>query len=186
MTSDILFEPDFVTDSLRLFVRLLEQVTWDDRMRSRKTACYGEAYNYSDMTYATAAMHPLLVPIVDALERKLVYRSNNCLLNYYEDGGSTMGFHSDSEDDLMAGTGVAIISLGAERALTFRSKREKSVRDFPLPSGSLLYMPPGIQQTWKHAILRQEGVGGPSVLPSGSFEMWRHRRPEHFIHNLRI
>ncbi len=72
-----------------------------------------------------------------------------------------MGFHSDSEEEIVSGTGVAIVSLGAERGITFRSAQDKTNQHtYPLASGSLLYMPPGLQQGWKHAILKQEGAGG--------------------------
>ena|SRR5579871_3035054 len=158
---DLVLEHGFVADSGQLYAALAEGVEWDERMRARKTACFGQAYNYSGMTYATVPMHPLLVPIVDSLELKLSYRFNNCLLNFYEGGEATMGFHSDSEEEIVSGTGVAIVSLGAERGITFRNVHDKSIQHtYPLPSGSLLYMPPGMQQDWKHAILRQEGVGG--------------------------
>ena len=72
-----------------------------------------------------------------------------------------MGFHSDSEKELVPETGVAIVSLGAERSITYRSRQDKQAQySYPLPSGSLLYMPPQLQQHWKHAILKQEHTGG--------------------------
>ncbi|MFT5096791.1 MAG: alkylated DNA repair dioxygenase AlkB, partial [Psychrobacter okhotskensis] len=40
------------------------------------------------------------------------YLPNNCLVNYYLDGSSKMGFHSDDTSQLADGTGVAILSLG--------------------------------------------------------------------------
>lgn len=36
------------------------------------------------------------------------------------DGTSSMGYHSDQTDNLEKNTGIAIISLGAERILRFR------------------------------------------------------------------
>jgi alkylated DNA repair dioxygenase AlkB len=157
----LLLEPGFVSNHEELYEQLVAGVPWDERMRARKTASYGVAYNYSWMTYPTVAMHPLLVPLVDRLEPKIGYRPNNCLLNYYPDGGSTMGFHSDSEEEIVPGTGVAIVSLGAERSITFRSKHnEQAEYSYPLPGGSLLYMPPQFQQDWQHGILKQENTGG--------------------------
>ena len=157
---DVLFEPCLVADHAGLFAGLVEQVAWDERMRARKTACFGRPYNYSSVTYPEVTMHPLLVPVAELLERRLGHLPNNCLLNYYESAASTMGFHSDSEDELVPGTGVAIVSLGAERAITFRSKQDRRVEHrLSLPGGSLLYMPAGLQKHYKHAILEQEGAG---------------------------
>ena len=71
-----------------------------------------------------------------------------------------MGFHSDATDELAPGTGVAIVSLGAERSITFQSKPDKQIeRSYPLKSGSLLYMSAEVQDSWKHAILKQAETG---------------------------
>lgn len=105
-------------------------------------------------------MHPLLDTHIELLEVYLGYRPNNCLLNYYADGNSRMGFHSDSEQQIVPGTGVAIISLGSERTITFRRKADRrGEHDFSLPPGSLLYMPPDIQHDWEHGIPSSEHSG---------------------------
>lgn len=164
MKPDILLDEAFLTDGDALFAQLAEGVVWDERMRARKTASFGTAYNYSGITYGAVPMHPLLVPIVEKLEARLGFRPNNCLLNFYESGESTMGFHSDSTDELMPGTGVAIVSLGTERSITFQSKQDKQIQhSYPLKSGSLLYMSAEIQHAWKHAILKQDSVSGGRI-----------------------
>jgi alkylated DNA repair dioxygenase AlkB len=158
---DILIEELFVPDAQELYGILAAEVLWDERMRSRRTATFGQAYNYSGITYASVPMHALLVPIVKCLESRLGFRPNNCLLNFYESGDSTMGFHSDSIEELVPGTGVAIVSLGAERHIMFQYKRGKKEEfEYLLKNGSLLYMSPEIQQNWRHAILKQQETGG--------------------------
>jgi alkylated DNA repair dioxygenase AlkB len=153
-------EEGFVPDSLALFEHLLKSIAWDDRMRARKAASFGLPYNYSGITYNPTPFPDPLLPLLDGLEQRLGYRPNNCLAHYYADGSSTMGFHSDSIAELVPGTGIAIVSLGAERALTFRHQADrKRVESYPLPSGSLLYMSPEMQRDWKHAILAEENVG---------------------------
>jgi alkylated DNA repair dioxygenase AlkB len=80
---------------------------------------------------------------------------NNCLLTYYPDGRSRMGFHSDSEAGIVPGTGVAIVSLGAQRPLRFRVTARPDERiDYVLAPGSLLFMPPRVQAEWQHALPR--------------------------------
>ncbi len=158
---EILQQPGFVSDPDTLYAALVAEVAWEEQIKARKTASFGAAYNYSRLTYPVTPMLPRLVPVVAALEAALGFRPNNCLLNFYEDGGASMGYHSDSTEGLAPDTGVAIVSLGAERTLTFRSKADTDEKyAYPLPSGSLLYMSAVIQDDWKHAVLKQDTAGG--------------------------
>ncbi|NHZ79026.1 alpha-ketoglutarate-dependent dioxygenase AlkB [Massilia sp. CCM 8695] len=138
----------------------MSTVTWDERMKARKTASFGASYNYSQIVYAESPMPPLLDILCARLEGELGFRPNNCLLNYYPDGRSSMGFHSDETDGLADGTGVAIISLGSVRAMAYRNKLDAALRvDYPLPNGSLLYMSEHVQQEWMHAIPKDPHAG---------------------------
>jgi len=129
-------------------------------MRARKTASFGVSYDYSGVEYPQTEMHPMLLPVCDRIESELGFRPNNCLLNYYPNGDSTMGYHSDSSEELRDGTGVAIVSLGAERLIVYRSKKDKQVKyKYQLKSGALLYMSKEIQEHWMHAIPKQNGCG---------------------------
>ena len=158
-TPEATVKPSFLTpdEATALFDSLLTQVQWDERMKARKTACFGQTYDDSGVDYQVVTMHPLLISLCDAIERQLGFRPTNCLLNYYETGRSTMGFHSDATHNLAEGTGVAIVSLGSERNLTFRSKTDQSlVIHLPLPHESLFYMTQLTQDYWTHAVKRTE------------------------------
>ncbi len=158
---DLLIQENFIAEPETLYQALASGVVWDEQIRARKTASFGQAYNYSGISYDVKPLDPLLIPVVDALENKLGFRPNNCLLNFYETGDSTMGYHSDSTEELVPGTGVAIVSLGTERKITFRGKANTEERfHYPLRSGSLLYMSQEVQHQWKHAILKQASAGG--------------------------
>lgn len=151
--------PAFLTpaDASSLFEALLLEVTWDERMKARKTACFGQTYDDSGVDYALVPMHPRLVPVCTQIQEALGFQPTNCLLNYYENGRSSMGFHSDATYNLAEGTGVAILSIGAERNLTFRSKADPSVQvNYPLPHGSLFYMSQATQDHWTHAVKKTE------------------------------
>ena len=81
-------------------------------------------------------------------------------MNYYLDGNSKMGFHSDSSEELLPNSGVAIISLGSERDIAYRKIENKDVKvRYSLKPGSLLYMTDELQQEWQHAIPAHKGVG---------------------------
>lgn len=158
---NLIINNDFVPDSHLLFDRLISIIDWDDRMRARKTASFGSPYNYSDIFYESCPMLAEIVPILDKLEERFGFRPNNCLVNYYPNGDSTMGFHSDSIEELIGDTGISIISLGTERAIAFQNKQNKSQQySYLLKSGSLLFMSQDIQRHWKHAILKQRETSG--------------------------
>ena len=143
----------FVPKSDSLYQLLVESVTWDESMRARKTASFGVPYNYSHVQYPESEMPAELTRIGERIRWHFDMLPNTCLVNYYPTGESSMGFHSDATEELKAGTGIAIISLGAVRTLSFQSKEDKSVVvDFSLEPGSLLFMPLAVQEDWKHGL----------------------------------
>jgi alkylated DNA repair dioxygenase AlkB len=153
------FRPGFLTDSQWLFDQLVTEVAWDDRIRARRVASFGVPYNYSGTVWPDAPLPDTILPVSAAIARVVGYEPNNCLLNYYPDGGSTMGYHSDSVSELEPGTGISIVSLGATRTLSFRRESDRSeVHALALEGGSLLHMTAAMQPLWKHAVLRTEGV----------------------------
>jgi alkylated DNA repair dioxygenase AlkB len=149
------------TAATELYNKLRDRIEWDERISARKTACFGLPYNYSGLSYKFQPIHPLLQPLCARLEQTLGFEPNSCLINYYEDGRSKMGFHSDEIDNLEDGTQIIIISLGVERKLAFRSKVDYSQRlQYLLPHGSLMYMSQQTQEFWSHAIKRANVMDG--------------------------
>jgi alkylated DNA repair dioxygenase AlkB len=150
----IWIEVGFLPDSEALFAHLVTSVAWDERMRTRKAASFGVPYNYSGIEWPAAPFPPILLPVLSRVAQRLGQQPNNCLAHYYPNGTATMGFHSDATEDLEPGTGIAVVSLGAGRTISFRSQRDKQrLEHYRLPGGSLLYMTPEMQRDWKHAIL---------------------------------
>jgi hypothetical protein len=163
-TGAIWIDETFLRGSEALFGELLTSTVWDERMRARKAASFGVPYNYSGIAWPAAPFPDLRLPVLKRVAERLGQRPNNCLAHYYPDGTSAMGFHSDAIDDLMPGTGIAVVSLGTERAITFRCQHDKQrLEHYRLPSGSLLYMTPEMQDDWKHAILAAEQIQGGRI-----------------------
>ena len=123
----ITYIENFIDNPSILFEILKADVDWDDRMKTRKTASFGKAYNYSQISYPFQEFPDELVSIIDSIENTLNFEPNNCLINYYLDGKSKMGFHSDQTDILYERTGVAIISVGETRTLRFRNIEDKKL-----------------------------------------------------------
>jgi alkylated DNA repair dioxygenase AlkB len=160
MEPPIKIEDGFYSDHEVLFESLLTSSQWDDRMSARRTASFGRPYNYSQIEYPETPIPFELQALLGMLEKRLSIQFNNCLLNFYETGDNVMGFHSDETTGLVSGTGVAIVSLGSIRHITYRSKTQPEIqRSFPLKPGSLLYMDDVVQENWMHAIKRQKDAG---------------------------
>jgi alkylated DNA repair dioxygenase AlkB len=157
----ILYIEKFVRHPDKLFKVLKTHVAWDERMAARKTASYGKAYNYSQMAYPYQEFLPELEAINIQLEPVIGFKPNNCLINYYLDGRSKMGWHSDQTDILHEGTGIAIVSIGETRIIQFRDiVAPEKIIDYALPAGSLIYMTQEVQAHWQHAIPRSDTEQG--------------------------
>lgn len=130
-------------------------------MMARKTVSFGKAYNYSQMSYPDTAFLPVLEALLEPLSKVTGFVANNCLVNYYPDGSSKMGYHADRTDNLEADTGIAIISLGTTRHLKFKYIHDPELfMDYELVPGSLIYMTQEIQKSWLHAIPKADTVEG--------------------------
>lgn len=130
-------------------------------MGARKTASYGKAYNYSQMAYPFQEFLPVLSDINKRLSLIIGFTPNNCLINYYPDGKSKMGYHADQTDILQEGTGIAIVSIGETRTLKFRNKMNpETYLEYKLLPGSLIYMTQEIQDVWEHAIPKSDSENG--------------------------
>jgi alkylated DNA repair dioxygenase AlkB len=161
MIEGVLFIENFIEKSTELYKNLVDNVNWDESMSARKTASYGVAYNYSQMHYLYQEMLPDLKEICLNLIPVIGFEPNNCLINYYLNGNSKMGYHSDQIDILESETGIAIISVGETRTLKFRNIENKEViESFELNTGSLIYMTQEIQNKWQHSIPQSNTENG--------------------------
>lgn len=157
----ITYIEDFLDNPNDLFELLRSKVAWDDSMKARKTASYGKAYNYSQIEYPYQEFLPELITIISNLKPIIGFEPNNCLLNYYLDGKSKMGYHSDQTDILEHETGIAIVSIGESRALKFRNIENPDLfLSYELKPGSLVYMTHAIQEDWQHSIPTSNTVKG--------------------------
>lgn len=153
----VTLDPGFLPDSAATMARVMHDVVWDTRIRARMTASYGVAYNYSGQEYPYQPMLPILQQCADLVAGRVGYPPNNCLLNLYPTGTSTMGFHFDAVDRLAHGSGISVISLGAERELVFRERADRDhLVHLSLPNGSLLHLTSELQHSWVHGLPRDE------------------------------
>lgn len=132
----------------------------------RKTAWYGDkpyAYTYSHATKVALPWTQELSQIKAQVEQASGECYNACLLNLYHSGQEGMGWHSDHEDTIVAGSAIASVSLGAERKLCFRHKRSQEKVSLSLAHGSLLVMKGQTQAHWQHSLPKAMRVQQPRV-----------------------
>jgi len=157
----ITYIENFIDNPTELFNILTTNVKWDERMTARKTASFGKAYNYSQIDYPYQEFLPELKVIIGKLKPVIGFEPNNCLVNFYMDGKSSMGYHSDQTDILETGTGIAIVSIGEARVLKFRNiENPEQFLTYELTAGSLVYMTQEIQTIWKHSIPKANTENG--------------------------
>ncbi len=157
ISPNIVFIRNFIDNAKELFDLIENTTNWDNRLSARKTASFGIAYQYSNLAYEQTIMPDWALPLLEKIKNQFGFMPNNCLINYYQNGQNKMGFHSDDITQMYPNTGVAIISLGAEREIVYRQKDDKTnEKSYLLTQGSLLYMDDKVQQDWLHAILSDE------------------------------
>lgn len=121
----------------------------------RLTALYGEGnYVYSGVTKCTNGWNHSLQALTKHIEEELNYVFNSVLLNYYEDGQSSIGMHSDDEPELGVDPTVCSLSLGGSRVFNLRNKHTQEETPLELNNGDLLIMGSGIQAAYQHGIAK--------------------------------
>ena len=92
---------------------------------------------------------------------------NSVGLNFYRDGRDSVAPHNDHLYEIVAGHPIALISLGATRLMTIRSKTPFKLRrrtfDLDLEDGSLLIMSYETQLHYDHGVPKTRAPLGPRI-----------------------
>lgn len=96
---------------------------------------------------------------------------NRAGLNLYRDGHDSVAPHNDHLYEIVAGYPIALISLGATRLMTIRSKtkpvgsarKRRRLLDLDLEEGSLLLMSYETQFHYDHGIPKTRAIVGPRI-----------------------
>jgi alkylated DNA repair dioxygenase AlkB len=74
-------------------------------------------------------------------------------LNHYRDGKDQLGWHADDSPEMDDSRPILIMSFGQEREIWFRENASPGdIYRASMPDGSMLVMPPGMQDTHQHRI----------------------------------
>ena len=103
-------------------------------------------------------------PTVEAIrgyvETTLNHPVNHVLIQHYRNGADYISEHSDKTVDVVQGSNIVNVSLGAERAMTLRTKRDAAdaadegriSERVALPHNSMLVMGLETNKKWLHSI----------------------------------
>lgn len=163
---------------------VLDQLTVDNPVpggnTNRSTAYYGNIpYSYGHVRhdacpYPTCDVFTKIFSRMESIDQDFTRDNYTCLVTHYPNGKSYIPQHSDNEAQIIAGSRIYTISLGATRSLTLQNQ-DGAINevDFDLAHGSLYSMTQESQASWKHGIKVDGNVSSPRI----SFT-FRHLIPE--------
>ena len=123
----------------------------------------GCKYKYSNTFVSPKPWPPILTKLRQTLFNKCQLSFNTVLVNRYENGTESMGWHSDDEPEIVANSAIASVTLGACRDFVLKHKATSKQVSLALASGDLLIMHAGMQQTWQHAVPKRLRVTEPRI-----------------------
>ena len=167
-----LYYEKIVTDDevKQLYDALLNNIHWENErvimfgkeiVTKRKVAFFSDpsiSYRYASKTKIGLPWTSTLLTIKNIVESITKESYNACLLNLYHNGEESMGWHSDNEKEIITGSSIASLSLGANRKFSFKHKVSKETVSIELEDGSLLEMKGSVQTHWWHALLKSKKV----------------------------
>lgn len=174
--------PDLLSEQLLegIFEKIRDEVRWQKMSHQggevpRLVAVQGEVaddgsipiYRHpADESPPMLSFSPTVSLIRKEVERKLGHSVNHALIQYYRDGTDYISEHSDKTLDIVPNTFIANVSLGAQRTMVFRTKKDVKVENSPsettapvrktcrapLPHNSMCKMGLVTNMRWLHAI----------------------------------
>lgn len=163
--ADALFQDLSMSAPLQLETPIIRGVP----MPTRRSSCaYGKkpgaVYRYVGIERKSHERPPLLASLWAKVEAETRAEFNFCLCLLYPDGEASLGWHSDDERDLVSGSPIASVSLGAERTFALRVKGTGSrCAAVELAHGSLLVMSGKCQAHTEHTITPESRVKLPRI-----------------------
>ncbi|WP_062993479.1 alpha-ketoglutarate-dependent dioxygenase AlkB [Nocardia anaemiae] len=160
--------PGWLSGADVLFERLVDEVPW----HAERRPMYDRVVDVPRLLcfYEEGAQLP--DPALDEAREALTahYREElgepfrTAGLCYYRDGRDSVAWHGDTfgrgaTDDTM----VAIVSIGAPRALLLRPRGGGASLRFQVGHGDLLVMGGSCQRTWEHAVPKTRRPTGPRI-----------------------
>lgn len=174
----VTYQPNFLNkeEADAMLDWMLYRVAWENetvvmfgvpRTVLRKTYAFGNpglAYRYSGTRKQAHPWPPVLGRLLAQLRFDHNAEFNFALANMYPDGSASIGAHADDESDIVKGSPIVGISLGATRDFILTTSGSNTrVASVPLEHGSAIVMAGETQRWYRHAVPARKRVGMPRV-----------------------
>lgn len=165
-TGAIAYAPGFVDapTAQRWFDALRDAVEWRSERRRMYDRDVDVPRRVSGYRLDEDKLPPVLAEAAALVTGTTGEPFNSAGLNYYRDGRDSVAPHNDHLYEIVEGHPIALISLGATRLMTIRSKsRPRRTFDLDLEGGSLLLMSYETQLHYDHGIPKSRVPVGPRI-----------------------
>ncbi|KZT01997.1 uncharacterized protein LAESUDRAFT_745230 [Laetiporus sulphureus 93-53] len=101
---------------------------------------------------------PTVAHIREYVEKSVKHPVNHVLIQHYRSGADYISEHSDKTIDIVRGSNIINVSLGAQRIMTLRTKKDvsdgegRTVQHVPLPHNSMFVMGLDTNMRWLHGV----------------------------------
>jgi alkylated DNA repair dioxygenase AlkB len=117
-----------------------------------------DRYNYSNSYMLAQEFDSYLKKLLDIVNELTNNNFNGILINFYCDGGQSIGAHSDNEHEL-GNNGVVSISYGTNRKFRIREKSTNKIfKDIELENRDMVHMGGNFQKEFLHEIPVQKKI----------------------------
>jgi alkylated DNA repair dioxygenase AlkB len=158
--------PSFAEASVarRWFEALRDGVSWQHERRRMYDRDVDVPRLVARYTLEDPGLPPALVEAAQGVVAATRVPFNSAGLNYYRDGNDSVAAHNDHLYEIVSGYPIALVSLGATRLMTIRSKtKPRRIFDVDLEAGSLLLMSYDTQLHYDHGIPKSRITIGPRI-----------------------
>tara|TARA_B100001057_G_C22721103_1_gene899725 strand:+ start:277 stop:843 length:567 start_codon:yes stop_codon:yes gene_type:complete len=108
-------------------------------------------FEYSGKIMSSNPIPLYLKPVLKKIKKDFGINFDGILINYYINGKTNMGYHSDPIDKW--DNNFIIISLGSTRKFIFREKENKENKfEYIFNNGDLIYMYDDCQERYEHSV----------------------------------
>ena len=155
-----------------LFVHDIFKIMGKTILSPRLTAAFGvdnSSYTYAGTKKISNDKWPeALTECKQLAEELLGCTFNYALVNIYETGDHYIGWHSDSEKDIVKDSTICSVSIGEERSFQVRLKYKKGdvpskIHKITLTNGSLCTMENQTQTMCKHRVPKNKKIKKPRI-----------------------
>ncbi|WP_246029007.1 alpha-ketoglutarate-dependent dioxygenase AlkB family protein [Parashewanella tropica] len=120
-------------------------------------------YLYSKKLITAQPWFHYVARLKEQLNTQFSQNFNGVLINHYANGHEHMGWHSDDEPEIVVGSDIASVSIGASRDFVLKHKTTHQKYTISLECGDLLIMPASTQSDWLHALPKRLKVTEPRI-----------------------